>query len=109
MFLLEKIFYIQKSLNLTEDDFLKNFKIKKSIFKSWVNKKEQPKKEDLILICEYFNLDLDDFVRNDSTLTKDLLKPGEHICKLKGQNYDYNNLVIEDFSKEDNSRYEERD
>ena len=60
-------------------------------------------------MCDELGLDINDFLSESSTLSKELLKDGEHLCaKTKGTLYK-ESMILEDFPREDNSRYEEKD
>lgn len=107
MLLKDKIKFLQKSLNLTDHAFCKRYKINFVSFKKWMEDNLNPDKEDLRLICKEFNLDLDDFVNNNSTLSSQV-NEGEHPCKTIPIK-DNGSLIYEDFAREDNSRYEEKD
>ncbi len=58
-------------------------------------------------ICKEFQLDPNDFLDDTSTISKEV-KEGEHKCKFV-QVDDSNHVIYEDFAREDNSRYEEKD
>ena len=66
-----------------------------------------PTEGDIKWVCNYFNLDATDFLDDSSTLSKKVEK-GEHPCKTKPVE-EKPNTVYEDFAREDNSRYEEKD
>lgn len=107
MTLLEKILFLQKAMNLDDHEFSTRFHIKVGNFRKFKIGKISLQKNSIQEICLEFNLDFDDFMDDSSTLDKEA-KANEHICKLvpkviKGE------TILEDFAREDNSRYEEKD
>ncbi len=107
MTLLEKIDFIQKRTGFSDKKFCKScglslpvlWQIRKNLYK--------PEKSELALLCKTFNLDLDDFMDDSSSVKILNLKPGEHTCKLA--NIQEDSDIYEDFPWESNDRYEEKD
>lgn len=108
MKLLDKILYLQDSQKLSDHEFAHKFKIKQTSLLKWKKEQIVPKRSDLITLCNAFSLDIDDFMNDSSTLLKNNIQPGEHLCSMKKQE-EKQNVILEDFAPEDNSRYEERD
>lgn len=104
---LEKIAFIQNKLHFSDYTFCTRYRIKISVFKKWKKGLLKPTKEELKWLCSYFNLDVDDFLDDSSTLSKDV-KEGEHPCAAVPRE-EKPNAVYEDITREDNSRYEEKD
>lgn len=109
MNLTNKIIFLQKSMNLSDREFCINYKIKGSSLRKWKSGASLPSKEDVMCLCRAFNLDIDDFISDLSTVSYVDLKEGEHPCKLNPQKNDRTDIILEDFAREDNSRYEEKD
>lgn len=107
MTLLEKIDFIQKRSGLADKKFCKKYGLSLPVL--WQIRKElyQPDKSELARLCDAFNLDLDDFMDNSSTIRITAVKPGEHICKIVNKQEDCD--IYEDFPCESNDRYEEKD
>ena len=104
---LEKIAFIQNNLHLNDYAFCTRFRIKISYLKKWRKGLLKPTEQDVKWVCNYFNLDATDFMNVSSTLAK-VVKEGEHPCKT-GPAQERDNVIYEDFVREDNSRYEEKD
>ena len=104
---LEKIAFIQKQLHLNDFAFCSRFRIKISVLKKWRKAQSTPTEKDVVWVCNYFNLDASDFLNDKSTLAKEI-KDGEHPCATK-PHVEKKNEIYEDYTREDNSRYEEKD
>ena len=104
---LEKIAFIQEKLHLNDFAFCTRFRIRISVLKKWRKGELTPTEEDIKWVCNYFNVDATDFLNDSSTLSKEV-KEGEHPCASKPQ-VDRCDVIYEDFAREDNSRYEEKD
>ena len=104
---LEKVAFIEENLRLNDYAFCTRFRIKISLLKKWRKELLAPTAEDVKWVCDYFNLDANDFLNDLSTLSKEI-KEEEHPCASKPF-VDRNDVVYEDYSREDNSRYEEKD
>ena len=104
---LEKIAFIQKQLQLNDFAFCSRFRIKISVLKKWRKAQLTPTEKDVVWVCNYFNLDASDFLNDKSTLAKEI-KDGEHPCATK-PHVEKKNEIYEDYAREDNSRYEEKD
>ena len=103
----EKIAFIEKKLNFNDYTFCTRFRIKISYLKKWRKGLLQPTTNDVKWLCNYFNLDANDFLDNSSSLAKNI-KDGEHPCATMPVT-EKGNCIYEDFAREDNSRYEEKD
>ena len=104
---LEKIAFIQNKLHLNDYAFCTRFRIRISVLKKWRKGLLTPTANDVIWVCVYFNLDAKDFMNDSSTLSKDV-KEGEHPCATM-PHIEKKNEIYEDYAREDNSRYEEKD
>jgi len=104
---LEKIAFIEEKLNFNDLAFCARYKIKLGSLKKWRNGQASPTPKDVKFICKDFNLDVNDFLDDSSTLLDNVLE-GEHPCATKPLP-DRDNVIYEDFVREDNSRYEEKD
>ena len=107
MTLSEKIDFIQKRSGLGDKKFCKVYGIQLPVL--WQIRKQlyRPDKAELAYLCDKFNLDLDDFMDDSSSIRVIALKEGEHICKVSRSNEDFD--MYEDFPLESNDRYEEKD
>lgn len=108
MKVLDKLIYLQKSVNLNDHQFCLRYKIRLNSFKLWKLFKKQPNQKDIAYLVNSFNLDLDDFMNENSTLLNKC-EPHEHSCKVRTSNIEDKNLIYEDFAREENGRYEEKD
>ena len=104
---LEKIAFIEGKLHLNDYAFCTRFRIKISVLKKWRKGLLEPTVEEIKWVCNYFNLDATDFLNDSSTLAK-VAKEGEHPCATKPLP-EKEHTIYEDFAREDNSRYEEKD
>ena len=107
MTFLEKIAFLEDSLHFNDGAFCARYKIKLGLLKKWKANQAKPTIKDIRYICMDFNLDATDFLDDSSTLSKDI-KKGEHPCATKPVE-EKANTIYEDFVREDNSRYEEKD
>ena len=103
----EKIAFIENKLHFNDYSFCTRFRIKISVLKKWRRGQLVPTIQDIKWICNYFNLDATDFLDDTSTLAKEI-KEGEHPCAEKPI-VEKENTIYEDYAREDNSRYEEKD
>lgn len=108
MKVLDKIIYLQNSMNLSDRQFCRRYKLSLNSFKLWKLFKKEPSRKAVSYLVESFGIDLDDFMNGNSTL-KDTCEPHEHRCKSLANNIEDKNLIYEDFAREDNARYEEKD
>lgn len=102
----QKIIYIQESLKQNDKEFASKYKIKLATLRNWKSGKVVPTENEIKLICKDYNLDVNDFLNDKSTLNDP--KKGEHLCATVVR-ADSSNVIYEDFAREDNSRYEEKD
>lgn len=107
MTVLEKIDYLEKSLDLSERRFAKEYHIPKSLLKKWRQGKDSPKGENLAFLCEQFGLSLNDFMDDSSSISHSNKFANEHDCVAKINDNPPVCLIYEDYPREDNSRYEE--
>ena len=107
MVFLDKVSFIQKSLHLNDYAFCTRFRIKISNLKKWKKGLIKPTVEDIKWVCNHFHLDEHDFLDDSSTLSKKV-NDGEHPCLTKVVE-ERPNTIYEDYVREDNSRYEEKD
>jgi len=103
----EKIAFIQENLHLNDYAFCTRFRIKISVLKKWRKLELTPTETDIKWVCDYFNVDAKDFLNDSSTLSKEI-KNGEHPCATKTCP-EKENAIYEDYAREDNARYEEKD
>lgn len=106
---LEKVLFLQKSYNLNDRAFCSRFRIKYGMLKKWKDGLIQPESKYLFYLCCEVELDVNDFMSNKSTLSKENMKEGEHVCASHKKDKIIDSEVLEDFPREDNSRYEEKD
>lgn len=106
MTLIKKISFLKESLKLNDRQFAKRYKINFATFKKWQTGEVKPLLAEILPICKEFKLDPNDFLNDSSTLGNP--ETNEHPCAMI-QEDDRNNVIYEDFSREDNSRYEEKD
>ena len=109
MTVVEKVDYLIKKLDLTEKEFSRKYRIRKNIIKKWRSGEAKPKPENVKFLCEKFDLSVEDFLDEDSTLDMHNYFANEHRVVSKAGNQKKNNVVSEDYPQEDNSRYEEKD
>lgn len=109
MTVLDKISFLQNALHLTEKEFATHFNIKLSLLKKWKANKVVPNEKELSKICREFNLDVKDFMCESSSLLKSDIPEGEHACQVLPVDERDGSVIFEDFAREDNSRYEEKD
>lgn len=106
---IEKVLFLQKSYNLNDRAFCSRFRIKYGMLKRWKNQGVKPDAKYLFYLCCELELDVNDFMSDDSTLVKDGMKPNEHMCAVHKKAKQVESEILEDFPREDNSRYEEKD
>ena len=104
---LEKIAFIENKLHLNDYAFCTRFRIRISVLKKWRKAHLAPTAKDVVWLCNYFNLNVNDFLDDSSTLAKEP-KDGEHPCATK-PHVEKKNEIYEDYAREDNPRYEEKD
>lgn len=108
MTVVDKIDYLIRSLDISERQFLRKYHIRHSSVKKWRNSSLKPCKSELIYLCDCFDLSIDDFMDDTSTISYLDIKDDEHLCAKKKQ-AEINDTVNEDYPFEDNARYEEKD
>ncbi len=108
MTVIEKVDYLLKCLDLSERQFAKKYRIRKNIITKWREGQATPKRENVAYLCDKFNLSVEDFLDDNSTLDISAKYADEHkiLGKIKLNESTFNN---EDFPNEDNARYEEKD
>ena len=108
MTVVEKIDYLLKRLDLTEKQFSIRYRIRKHTIEKWRKGEALPKRENVEYLCKCFNLSVGDFLDDDSSLKLDGCFADEH--KILGQIDQQQDCDFsEDYPREDNSRYEEKD
>lgn len=107
MTIAEKLKFLQESHHLNDWAFCTRFRIKISLFKKWKAGTAKPQAKDIQFLCNKFHLDSEDFISDSSTLASEV-KANEHPCKVVAID-DRDQVIYEDYVREDNSRYEEKD
>lgn len=102
-----KIKYLEEQLKLNDHSFALRYKIRPSIMRKLMDGRFVPQLRNVTEICKEFKLDPKDFLDDTSTIAKEV-KEDEHPCKFVKVE-DSSNVIYEDFAREDNSRYEEKD
>lgn len=108
MTVVEKIDYLIRSVDIPERKFARKYHIRHSNIKKWRNSSLKPCKSELFYLCDCFNLSIDDFMDDTSTISYIDIKDNEHLCAKKTHE-EIGNTVNEDYPFEDNARYEEKD
>lgn len=70
MLIAENLDYLITKHRMSQDDFGKTFGLKRGVIGQYLRKSTLPKIETLILICEHFDITLDEFVREDMSQSK---------------------------------------
>lgn len=107
MTIVEKIDYLIKELGISEKKFCKDYKINPQLLWQWRASLIQPSAKDVMELCKFYKLDPMDFADPKSSISNDKLKDGEHHCAIISTRVD--NGIYEDFPRESNERYEEKD
>ena len=100
---IEKIDFIIKTTKWSEKRFCRKLFLPKDALDRWHNGEEFTKK-DVLNICKYFRLDVDEFLDDSRNI---FLKSTEKFCIFSLNDEEIENL--EDYPHEDNARYEEKD
>ena len=100
---IEKIDFIIKTLKWSEKRFTKKFYLKKDSLEKWRSKEVSPNEADVKNICKYFHLNTQDFLNEERII---FLKNADKFCNFSMNEEE---AVPEDFPREDNFRYEEKD
>lgn len=108
MTVVEKVDYLIKCLGLTERQFAKKYRIRKNIISKWRQGLAYPKRDNVQYLCEQFEISVEDFLDDNSTLDINSKYADEHHIVGKYRKEEPIG-VNEDFPPEDNSRYEEKD
>ena len=107
MTVLEKLEFLAKSYGLTEHKFLQKYHAHYGLIKKLRGGYEaQP--SDVKKLCKILDFDIEDFLSNSSSVDHKL-KDGEHFVKKATPQQIPTDVVLEDYPREDNSRYEEKD
>lgn len=109
MTVLEKIDYLEKTLDLSERKFAKKYHVSKLLLKKWRKGQASPKGDELAYLCEQFGLSLSDFMDDNSSISYSDKYANEHECVGKVGQSTPVSLIYEDYPREDNARYEEVD
>lgn len=108
MTVVEKVDYLLKHLQLSERQFSAKYRIRKSAIKKWRSGEELPKPENVKYLCQKLNFSVADFLDDNSTLDTKGGYADEHVI-LTSLSSAKDDVVSEDFPREDNFRYEEKD
>ena len=100
---IEKIDFIIKTTKWSDRRFQKKFYLKKNSLEKWRNKEVEPMENDVRNICKYFHLEIKDFLDANKII---FLKNTDKFCNFSLNDED---VVFEDFPREDNARYEEKE
>ena len=107
MTLLEKLEFLAKSYGLTEHKFLQKYHahygLMKKLRDGYVAEAKDVKK-----LCKILDFEVNDFLDDSSSVASEL-KEGEHFVKKATPIVIPANPIYEDYPREDNSRYEEKD
>lgn len=107
MTVVEKIDYLINELRISKRKFCKDYGISPQLLNQWRSNITKPQAQDVDHLCTIFKLDPFDFIDPMSTISNGEIKDGEHHCQVVSTTVD--NGVYEDFPREDNGRYEEKD
>ena len=107
MTVLEKFEFLIKLRGMSEHKFLAKYHVHFALVKR-MRAGYEPQEADVKKICKIFNFDIKDFLDPTSSLSQ-TLKPGEHTIKRAVPIKVPEDVVLEDYPHEDNSRYEEKD
>lgn len=109
---IDKIDYILASLSGKENAFLKRVNITKKQLESWRNYESEPTAKDVESLCRVLKLSPIHFLDEKISVCRTSELDSTHI--IVGDNkhslpIDSTDYVPEDFQRQDDSRYEERD
>ena len=107
MTVLEKLEFLTKSYGLTEHKFLQKYHAHYGLMKKLRNG-YVAQASDVKKLCHILEFEINDFLDETSSVSKDL-RAGEHFIKKAPSQREYKDVVLEDYPHEDNSRYEEKD
>jgi len=107
MTVVQKIDYLINELRVSSKKFCKDYGIQPQLLWQWRKNLIIPTEKDILRLCTIYKLDPVDFLDPKSSISNGELKPGEHHCAVISTTVD--NGVYEDFPREDNGRYEEKD
>lgn len=74
MNLKDKLIELRKENNLTQDELAEKLYVSRQTVSNWENKRTYPDIETLILISNKFNISLDDLLKSDKEVVKDIDK-----------------------------------
>ncbi len=103
MLTIEKIDFIIKTLKWSDKRFSRKFYLRKDDLNKWREKKTTPMEKDVKNICKYFHLDTKQFLDDNRII---FLKNTDKFCNFS---LNEDEVVSEDYPREDNSRYEEKE
>lgn len=109
MTVIQKVDYFIKKLGISEKEFAYLFRIRKNIIAKWRKGEAEPKPENVQYLCDQMGFSVTDFLDNSSTLDESMKFADEHMILGKYNDQKDSDAPSEDFPKEDNSRYEEKD
>lgn len=70
----KKMINIRKENNLTQEDLAEKLNVSRQTISNWENGKCYPDIETLVIISNHFNISLDDLLKSDEKLVKNILK-----------------------------------
>ena len=107
MKLLEKLEFLAKSYGLTEHKFLQKYHVHYGLMKK-LREGYVATANDVKKLCKILDFDVNDFLDDSSSVASEL-KQGEHFVKKATPTKIPAYPIYEDYPREDNSRYEEKD
>ena len=107
MNVLEKLEYLVKSYGLSEHKFLQKYHAHYGLMKK-LRSGYKAEAKDVKKLCKILDFDVADFLDESSSVSSKL-KEGEHFVKKASPTSIPLDAVLEDYPREDNSRYEEKD
>ena len=107
MTVLEKFEFLIKMRGLSEHKFLAKYHVHFGLVKK-LRSGYEATEADVKKLCKIYDFDVKDFLDPTSTVSQ-RVKPGEHTIKRGSPQVIPENVVLEDYPHEDNSRYEEKD
>lgn len=72
----------RKSLNLTQEELAQNIYVSNKTISNWENEKTTPDLESLVRLSDFFNISLDELIKGDKKMIKDIdqkIKKGEYL------------------------------
>ncbi len=87
--------YIEEN-NLSNNEFGKIFDVSETTVRSWKTNKSTPDIDQLVMLCQYWGISLDQLVNEDyASVTLASLTPTElSVLELSRQNKDYRDTIV---------------